>query len=1291
MATLLISSAIQLGVGFGLNLLFRPDQPDIVQDGPRLSDLSVSTSSYGTAIPIHEGSTRTQANLIWGPDIKETVTSTTEEIGKGGGGGSVTTNSFTYSADMAWSFGEGVAKDVLKIWANSKLIFDKTGSGLTSSKYKFRFYTGDETQVADPLIEAREGVGNVPAFRGTTYMVCEDWPLADFGNGRPNVTALIAYEATDSAPFTTLTELASFTLPDGGNEFIQLDPFSDDLYTFAAEGIVGIARSSLNGMVMQAGTNGPFIGYSSVFGADGFAYAQRNSSSNWTSLFKYDPVSFQVLATYGGDGATCTFTTDGCMPNGSKIGTVQIGDPSSGTVKDFVVFVSDAAVSAGGVKVLQQSGNVFFQIFVDTSTGLGTGGNVIQDRFNRRVFVVQNDATQAVLYEVDVPANFNAAGLSLGPITLRLVGTYLKDGSALSGTNPADADCLIPDENAVIISNGTSMIKVDLDDGVVLANNITTGFRSRQQWATEGIFAFPRNGSSTVIDTIDTDDLTVVASESVSLTGLPAFAANARAAYDPRNHSIVYARVAAGTDRVVRVFLDRRTADGVALDGVVTRVLQRVGVVATDMDLSALTALTVRGYSITKPMTARGALEPLQTAFLFDIVESDFKLKAVLRGGSVVKTIAEDDIGLLDANQDPFSEESRLHEEEMPLSSVIRYWDIDADYQQSAQTERRVAEPTASQNAQSTLTIELPIVLTSTEAKQIAQKLLYTKWAERAEISSSFDWSQIVLDPADVIELTEGTEIRRVRLEQVELGADLEIRFKAVVEDARSSQSTLVGDAGGFIKQVPPSLLPTKFLGLDLPLLTDADAPFQAFVQGYYGLAAFDDGWPGAVLFQSRDGGATFTEIGAGVVESTYGVTKVIVADPGSLTTWDESSTVTLSVQRGISRFVSSTDLEVLNGANAVSVITAAGPEIIQFVTVTQTDASTVVLSRLLRGRLGTEPNSTGHALGERFVLLELGRVRRFGLPLDLRNSLLEYRAPTIGQPLENSQKNFFTYTGEDLTPYSVSHLRATRTGNDFQATWTRRTRFGGQLLDGTDASPLNEAAELYDVDVLLGDVAVQSIVDQSATQYDLLLTTFTGLGFVQAQFPFLNPDFETSAGWVFPQNGIYLTSSGSVVPQSGIRMLGFNNGAIAGAQETANQSIRLSDAGYDTFVLDNLAVRPAVTLRYYENSTSGNDAVQVILEFRQENETVLGSIDTGFRTPALNSWVQVVQAGTLPVGTRKIRLRVICDPIGGLGVADNLMDNVQCDLGTDMSPLTIRVYQKSAIVGRGRLTEELL
>ena len=175
------------------NLLFPAKGQNITTEGPRLGDLTVSSSAYGAAIAIGYGTLRMAGNMIWSSGIREQKNVTRMEAGGkgGGGGGSQTAITYSYFASFALSFGEGPAEDVLRIWADGKLIYDKTGANLDVSKpdLRFRFHAGEEDQLPDPLIETHVGAGRAPAHRGLVTIVFEDLALADFGNRIPNITA----------------------------------------------------------------------------------------------------------------------------------------------------------------------------------------------------------------------------------------------------------------------------------------------------------------------------------------------------------------------------------------------------------------------------------------------------------------------------------------------------------------------------------------------------------------------------------------------------------------------------------------------------------------------------------------------------------------------------------------------------------------------------------------------------------------------------------------------------------------------------------------------------------------------------------------------------------------------------------------------------------------------------------------------------------------------------------------------------------------------------------------------
>ena len=148
--------------------------------GPRLGDLSVQTSSYGTAIPKLFGTMRVAGTVVWATDLIETESET------GGGKGQPSTIAYDYSASFAVALSARPIRAVKRIWADGKLLRGAGGDFKTETT--FRLYTGDEDQAPDPLIAAAEGVALAPAFRGIAYALFENMALADYGNRIPSLT-----------------------------------------------------------------------------------------------------------------------------------------------------------------------------------------------------------------------------------------------------------------------------------------------------------------------------------------------------------------------------------------------------------------------------------------------------------------------------------------------------------------------------------------------------------------------------------------------------------------------------------------------------------------------------------------------------------------------------------------------------------------------------------------------------------------------------------------------------------------------------------------------------------------------------------------------------------------------------------------------------------------------------------------------------------------------------------------------------------------------------------------------
>lgn len=160
------------------------------RQGPRLGELAVQTSNYGSQIPKLFGTMRVAGTVIWATDLRE------ERSKSGGGKGQPKTVNYSYSANFAVALSARPIVGVRRIWADGKLLRGAAGDFKTATG--FRLHSGDEAQAVDPLIAAVEGAGQAPAYRGIAYAVFEDFQLGDYGNRIPSLTFEV--EADGAAP-----------------------------------------------------------------------------------------------------------------------------------------------------------------------------------------------------------------------------------------------------------------------------------------------------------------------------------------------------------------------------------------------------------------------------------------------------------------------------------------------------------------------------------------------------------------------------------------------------------------------------------------------------------------------------------------------------------------------------------------------------------------------------------------------------------------------------------------------------------------------------------------------------------------------------------------------------------------------------------------------------------------------------------------------------------------------------------------------------------------------------------
>lgn len=142
-------------------------------DVGRIDRLRLTGAGEGAPIGQVWGRMRLGGQVIWATEFLETV----RRRRSGKGASRPSTNEFSYSVSLAIALCEGEILRVGRIWAD--------GNEISPDDLNLRVYTGSETQLPDPKIEAVQGAGLAPAYRGLAYVVIEDLELAPYGNRVP--------------------------------------------------------------------------------------------------------------------------------------------------------------------------------------------------------------------------------------------------------------------------------------------------------------------------------------------------------------------------------------------------------------------------------------------------------------------------------------------------------------------------------------------------------------------------------------------------------------------------------------------------------------------------------------------------------------------------------------------------------------------------------------------------------------------------------------------------------------------------------------------------------------------------------------------------------------------------------------------------------------------------------------------------------------------------------------------------------------------------------------------------
>jgi hypothetical protein len=1124
-------TGFRVGMTIG-NMFFGQKRPH--QVGPRLGDLGVTSSAHGAPISVGFGTHRMNGNIIWARPLREFAVRSGGggKGGKGGGGkgGGGQTN-FRYFANFAVAFGEGVADDVLRIWANNELIFDKTGGSenIRKAGLRFRFYSGTGEQMPDGLIQADKGANLTPAYRGICYMVFEDYEVTNIGTV-PNITAEIAYKSEQSRPVVPAQQLSpSMTFQTGG---FAVDMKRGRAFVHSISGGVGrIRRFNLHtmredkrqildfmnestgealvvtddGRIVTVGDDDTIGGNSrpiavidggSLHGGIVFG---RNSISTGVDLDRVELV--RNIATSAAAGLNYSYTITGCATIFGHVMFLCLGPNTNIWDSDLILGSSFNRVRSI-VGRPQPLSSAEFRFFTGSSYSAASSTPLQMHRFSASgalVLRLRTNQSSATVEQLEPVVKVYEHIRNFTPDDLIPGETHLNNAGTGAVIDESDRSIIF---SAVAASdNRMWLIKVNSDTGEIIWRTRTPiagsafppqGDAIKMSRLSDDTFGFVVAGSTNqtfgyLVNT-QTGALEMSAGEYAGVTGVT----GNRGVYDSRTESFVGLAIGSPVPVVARWFFRRSAGEKVNLADIVGSLCERSGLTALDYDVSDIDGVEVHGYAIGGFSTARQAIAPLMAAFFFDGFETDWIMKFKRRGSDPVRELHIDDFAVTDSRRNIALEKVRNNDKALPRYIKIDYIDHEIDYEIGAQPYQRTLNPVPVMASENETLIQIPVAMDSQRAAIIAEIWTYVEWGERTGFRWRGDWQHIDLDPADVVVIKGDFKDYRVRIQSAEIGANMQISFTGVEEFPRQYDSAAPGiEYRGFGDQHIDTMGLSEIVLIDGPLAIDSHEPAaRSYAPVYWQVGNFGaGGWPGAVAYSSADnlqwqikGG-----ISAGMV---WGSTVNALGNPpdGNPFKTDKINELTVAMVSGGDVPESVSFGEMLNGANVAVLLKENGEvEYIQFQNYIENDDGTFTLSNLLRGRRGTDAMARGHTAGEIIVFPDIFTGGIAQVTLDQLGNPRFYKAVTNGQMFDDADTIERMHVGRALMPYApLDHGAEFDTGDDVKISWKRRTRIGGEWQSGTDNILLGEESEKYELEILDapgGDV-VRTVTDLDSPEY---------------------------------------------------------------------------------------------------------------------------------------------------------------------------------------------------------------
>jgi hypothetical protein len=713
-------------------------------EGQRLDDLNVSLADYGTPLNYSEGDVRSDGcPIFFAEPMKEVYRQRKTKGGK--------YDQWTYYGTWANLIADQRIAAVTRIWMDKHPVYDVTGTGPVTPfsiadgfnvADAIRFYLGTEDQEPDPrmlaTVDAANGAGSCPAYRGASYVMLVDIPTEKFGNRVPQVAIEWVTDTQPHYPYEPITPKPisnGFTYSPDFSRFLVISYPHYEIWDVAARSqmIAGDLPATMSG---DSGYGISSTGSIYTMGAD------------HRSIQVFSPDGLALDGTIPGmtvDQSRCVVLRDGA------------GREHLFTQHDF--YDTFYSMTLSGVSGLIEED-------LSDSTGYSFSPKFYFTDSHGDIWMLGSTLTELIMYRV-VDTGARPGSLGFARITVPDPGlTIVQVWAAHHG------------DHFLVQWNQYHLYAVDETTMTISATASAPG-GDYTDWANL------KPGSSSIwlgTSEVSLSDLSVI--RSINYLDWRAEDVNFRV-YEPSTNALwCWPQYA---DNVTIRYLDRIASATVPLRTVVERVTGLVGLDLANIDATALDQ-GIRGYLWTRG-SGKDILDPLLDAHDSFVRQHDFGLEFRKKGDASAGTIATP---MFVRQGDVRYKVPITQDTDLPRYLSFSFSDVDADHQTNAVIAQRTADAV---DTTRDVTINMTtLVLHVDEAKQLADRWFRRQWFESTGVENAFTMRELALEPGDVWTLDLDGNRATYRLTSTLIGADGVMPCKWVRDDP--SLAELSGASG---------------------------------------------------------------------------------------------------------------------------------------------------------------------------------------------------------------------------------------------------------------------------------------------------------------------------------------------------------------------------------------------------------------------------------------------------------------------------------------------------------------